>query len=657
MAGFTDFLARKLKTLGPNQWDGLIRAIDARFGVLEEQLGIERRVTESILQRGLQVIEDGIGPSIIAAQEAAAEIAAIADLGMLLTAPSATTVTIGVGTKSFVIPEANRDQFAPAAILLAYAGADYSNAIIGTTSSYNRTTGVVQLLVLDTKGAGTHSEWTLTPVASTADLEALRDQVEADKTDADASATAAINAQDNSLTYLESFRAKYLGASATDPIVDGNGDPLEVGAIYTNTASGKFRYYGPDGWQDTTAGSNILVHEFTTDGRGTGAYTLPEAPAAKENCFVILGGIPQAKSSFEVDGADFSFTADPGSGLAVEVTIIGQLAIGVPSDESVGADQIKDSDKAAIRTKLSVLSIAQVAADIAAAIAGLLNSAPGQLDTLDELSAALGDDANFAATLTAALALKAPLASPPLSGVPTAPTAAPGTNTTQIATTAFVKALGDLRLALAGGSLTGALLLDDTTNVTTAPPLAFDGDPNTGIGHPGADRLAITTAGVQRAEFTAAGVFDLASGQMKFPAVQNPSGDANTIDDVERGTWTPAPYIGGTIFGITISASDGSYQKLGRHVWVDGWVSFGKGAATGTFTIGLFPFAAHASVAPGGFSGYFGYRGGATALGGLLLGPGASDAGVYTTSMVSATHADLSASADIRFGLSYAAAN
>src|SRR4029077_7463449 len=39
-------------------------------------------------------------------------------------------------------------------------------------------------------------------------------------------------------------------------------------------------------------------------------------------------------------------------------------------------------------------------------------------------------------------ALKAPLASPTLTGTPTAPTAATATNTTQIATTAFVKAQG-----------------------------------------------------------------------------------------------------------------------------------------------------------------------------------------------------------------------
>ena len=73
-------------------------------------------------------------------------------------------------------------------------------------------------------------------------------------------------------------------------------------------------------------------------------------------------------------------------------------------------------------------------------IANLINSAPGALDTLDELAAALGDDANFSTTVTNNLALKAPLADPALTGTPTAPTATSGTNTTQIATTAFVQA-------------------------------------------------------------------------------------------------------------------------------------------------------------------------------------------------------------------------
>jgi hypothetical protein len=70
----------------------------------------------------------------------------------------------------------------------------------------------------------------------------------------------------------------------------------------------------------------------------------------------------------------------------------------------------------------------------------ILDAPPGQLDTLNELAAALGDDANFAATVTNALALKAPLASPALTGNPTAPTQTPADNSTKVATTAYVEA-------------------------------------------------------------------------------------------------------------------------------------------------------------------------------------------------------------------------
>lgn len=45
--------------------------------------------------------------------------------------------------------------------------------------------------------------------------------------------------------------------------------------------------------------------------------------------------------------------------------------------------------------------------DVTAAINGLVDAAPGTLDTLNELAAALGDDANYASTVTTALAGKA----------------------------------------------------------------------------------------------------------------------------------------------------------------------------------------------------------------------------------------------------------
>jgi hypothetical protein len=76
---------------------------------------------------------------------------------------------------------------------------------------------------------------------------------------------------------------------------------------------------------------------------------------------------------------------------------------------------------------------------VSVAVSDLVDSAPTTLDTLNELAAALGDDPNFATTVTNSLAAKAPLASPALTGTPTAPTAAAGTSTTQLATTAFVQ--------------------------------------------------------------------------------------------------------------------------------------------------------------------------------------------------------------------------
>jgi hypothetical protein len=56
-------------------------------------------------------------------------------------------------------------------------------------------------------------------------------------------------------------------------------------------------------------------------------------------------------------------------------------------------------------------------------LAVLTTGAPAALNTLDELAAALGDDANYAATITTALGNKAPLASPTFTGTVTLPAA------------------------------------------------------------------------------------------------------------------------------------------------------------------------------------------------------------------------------------------
>ncbi|QLR29172.1 gp53-like domain-containing protein [Enterobacter asburiae] len=70
----------------------------------------------------------------------------------------------------------------------------------------------------------------------------------------------------------------------------------------------------------------------------------------------------------------------------------------------------------------------------------VVGDAPANLNTLSKIAKALDNDSAFATTMIAALGSKAPLDSPRLTGMPTAPTAIQNANNTQIATTAFVKA-------------------------------------------------------------------------------------------------------------------------------------------------------------------------------------------------------------------------
>ena len=72
-------------------------------------------------------------------------------------------------------------------------------------------------------------------------------------------------------------------------------------------------------------------------------------------------------------------------------------------------------------------------------IDSLIDGAPGTLNTLNEIAAAINDNENFATSITQSLALKAPLANPAFTGAPTAPTPATTSNDTTLATTAFVK--------------------------------------------------------------------------------------------------------------------------------------------------------------------------------------------------------------------------
>lgn len=130
-------------------------------------------------------------------------------------------------------------------------------------------------------------------------------------------------------------------------------------------------------------------------------------------------------------------------------------------------------------------------------------------------------------------------------------------------------------------------------------------------------------------------ILDLASGQIKFPATQNPSSNANTLDDYEEGTWTP------DVQGVTgtIQSVSGNYVKVGRMITYSALIT---GVTTVAFTNGTsyinnFPTNATPSIpcqfAVGGGSGAGNY----TSRGLFIVNP-AIDGGWLPTSAAAKYH-------------------
>ena len=91
----------------------------------------------------------------------------------------------------------------------------------------------------------------------------------------------------------------------------------------------------------------------------------------------------------------------------------------------------------------------------------------------------------------------------------------------------------------------------------------------------------------------------LNSGQLQFPAAQNASSNANTLDDYEEGTWTPTLTfdVAGDL-SVTYALQTGTYTKKGREVTAHctiGTSAFTHTTASGSLRVSGLPFTKSAS--------------------------------------------------------------
>ena len=147
----------------------------------------------------------------------------------------------------------------------------------------------------------------------------------------------------------------------------------------------------------------------------TGTVTLPNgtvsSAAINWQVYAAEANLPSASDNHgmfaHVHATGGGYYAHDGSWIRILDTATAASTYATPANVATAkAEAIADATAAAV-------------ADATAQVNAVIASAPAALNTLDELAAALGDDASFATTVTNSLAAKAPLASPTFTGTVT----------------------------------------------------------------------------------------------------------------------------------------------------------------------------------------------------------------------------------------------
>lgn len=127
------------------------------------------------------------------------------------------------------------------------------------------------------------------------------------------------------------------------------------------------------------------------------------------------------------------------------------------------------------------------------------------------------------------------------------------------------------------------------------------------------------TAGTFSGTVTPQALLDISgasAGQIKFPSTQNPSSNANTLDDyVEGGTWTPSDTSGA---GLSLTVNATSKIKIGILVWAFFDITYPATANGADNQVGGLPYTA-ATVGSNGMPVMIGFSNATTLVRGRIL--------------------------------------
>jgi len=228
-----------------------------------------------------------------------------------------------------------------------------------------------------------------------------------------------------------------LKLSTADPAVDyyvinsGSGaylvNGVSNGTIYFERGK-KYRIHvnatGHPFWIQTVSGAyssgNVYSTGITNNGTQSGHIIVELASNAPQLYYAcqfhssmagsIVTGTTFATYKALADLSNVNNTSDANKPVSTATQTALGLKANLASPTFTGTPEAPTATAGTNTTQVATTAFVKTAVD------NVISNAPGALDTLNELSAALGDDANYAATMTSALALKAPIASPTFTG-------------------------------------------------------------------------------------------------------------------------------------------------------------------------------------------------------------------------------------------------